>query len=156
MPGTPHQNEVAERRNLTPMEMVIRSMLSYCDVPLSLWMHALRTTMYSLNRVPRKAVPNTPYKLWIGRKPSLRHLQVLVCQAEVRLYNPHTRTTIVVSSMAILKNQKDIDFIALTIVHELLRQEMHARIISGFFIGYPENQRDIDFIVLTIVHELLR
>uniref|UniRef100_A0A2P2MWM4 Retrovirus-related Pol polyprotein from transposon TNT 1-94 n=1 Tax=Rhizophora mucronata TaxID=61149 RepID=A0A2P2MWM4_RHIMU len=88
IPGTPQQNGVAERRNRTLMDMV-RSMLSNSTVPLSLWMHALRTAAYLLNRVPSKAVPKTPYELWTGKKPSLRHLHVWGCSAEVRIYNPH-------------------------------------------------------------------
>ena len=72
------------------MEMV-RSILSNSIVPLSLWMHALKTATYLLNRVPSKAVPKTPYKLWTGRKPSLRHLHVWGCAAEVRIYNPHEK-----------------------------------------------------------------
>lgn len=75
MPGTPQQNGVAERRNRTLMEMV-RSMLSNCSLPPSLWLYALRTATYVLNRVPSKAVLKTPYELWTGRKPSLRHLRV--------------------------------------------------------------------------------
>ena len=63
MPGTPHQNGVAERRNRTLMEMV-RSMLSNSTVPISLWMNALKTAIYLLNRVPSKAVEKTPYELW--------------------------------------------------------------------------------------------
>ena len=35
MPGTPQQNDVAERHNRTLMEMV-RSMMSYSSVPISL------------------------------------------------------------------------------------------------------------------------
>ena len=90
MPGTPQQNGVAERRNRTLMEMV-RSMLSYSFVPLSLWMHSLKTATYLLNRVPSKSVPKTPYELWTGKKPSLKHLHVWGCPAEVRIYNPHEK-----------------------------------------------------------------
>ena len=90
MPGSPHQNGIAERRNRTLMEMV-RSMVNDSSVPVSLWMYALRTTAYILNRVPSKAVPKTPYELWTSRKPSLRHLHVWGCQAEVRIYNPHEK-----------------------------------------------------------------
>ena len=90
MPGTPQQNGVAERRNRALVEMV-RSMLSNCSLPLSLWIYALRTATYVLNRVPSKAVPKTPYELWTGRKPSLRHLRVWGCPAEVRLYNPQEK-----------------------------------------------------------------
>ena len=90
MPGSPHQNGIAERRNRTLMEMV-RSMVNDSSVPISLWMYALRTTAYILNRVPSKAVPKIPYELWTSRKPSLRHLHVWGCQAEVRIYNPHEK-----------------------------------------------------------------
>jgi len=90
MPGTPQQNGVAERRNRTLMDMV-RSMLSHSTVPRSLWMYALKTAMYLLNRVPSKAVERTPFELWTGRKPSLRHIHVWGCPAEVRLYNPHEK-----------------------------------------------------------------
>ncbi|WVY90570.1 hypothetical protein V8G54_036084 [Vigna mungo] len=90
MPGTPQQNGVAERRNRTLMDMV-RSMLSHSNIPLSLWMYSLKTALYLVNRVPSKAVSKTPYELWTGRKPSLRHLHVWGCPAEVRLYNPHEK-----------------------------------------------------------------
>ena len=60
---------VVERRNCTLIDM-IRSMLSYSSLLLSLWMHALKTVMYSLNGVPNKAVSKTPFELWIRRKPN--------------------------------------------------------------------------------------
>ena len=90
IPGTPQQNGVAERRNRTLIDMV-RSMMNNSSVPVSLWMYALRTATYLLNRIPSKAVPKTPYELWTKRKPSLRHLHIWGCQAEVRIYNPHER-----------------------------------------------------------------
>jgi len=90
MPGTPQQNGVVERRNRTLMDMV-RSMLSHNNVPKSLWMYSLKTAVHLLNRVPSKAVPKTPFELWTGRKPSLRHLHVWGCPAEVRIYNPHEK-----------------------------------------------------------------
>ena len=90
MPGTPHQNGVSERRNRTLMEMV-RSMMSHSSLPISMWMYALKTAMYLLNRVPSKAVSKTPFELWTGRKPSLRHLHVWGCPAEVRVNNPQEK-----------------------------------------------------------------
>ena len=54
-------------------------------------MNALKTVISLLNRVPSKAVEKIPYELWTGRKPSLRHLHVWGCPAEVRAYNPHER-----------------------------------------------------------------
>ena len=87
MPGSPEQNGVAERRNRTLMEMV-RSMISRTNLLGFLWGEALKTALYILNRVPTKAVPLTPFELWTGRKPSLNHLKVWGCPAEVKLYNP--------------------------------------------------------------------
>ena len=81
MPGTPQQNGVTERRNKTLMDMV-RSMMSNSSLPKSMWMYALKTAVYLLNRVPSKAVSKTPFELWTGRKPSLRHLHVWGCPAE--------------------------------------------------------------------------
>jgi hypothetical protein len=48
MSGDPQQNRVAERRNRTLMDMV-RSMLSYSTLPISLWMDALKTVVHILN-----------------------------------------------------------------------------------------------------------
>jgi transposase InsO family protein len=48
MSGDPQQNGVAERRNYTLIDMV-RSMLSYSTLPISLWMEALKTVIHILN-----------------------------------------------------------------------------------------------------------
>ena len=63
MPGTPQQNGVVERRNHTLMEMV-RSMMSYSSVPISLWGETLKTAMYILNRVSGKVVPKTQFETY--------------------------------------------------------------------------------------------
>jgi transposase InsO family protein len=56
--GEPQQNEVAERRNHTLMNMV-KSMLSYSTLPISLWMEALKIFIHILNRVPSKSMSKT-------------------------------------------------------------------------------------------------
>ena len=61
-PGTPQQNGVVERRNMTLLEMV-RSMMSYSTLPVSFWGYALKTAMHILNLVPSKSVPNTTKEL---------------------------------------------------------------------------------------------
>ena len=71
-PSEPQQNRVAERRNRTLMDMVL-SMMSYSTLLINLWMEALKTAIYILNRVPSKSVLKTPYELWTGREPSLNH-----------------------------------------------------------------------------------
>jgi len=78
MPGTLQQNGVSERRNRNLMDMV-RSMLINSNLPISLWMYALKTTMYLSNRVPSKAAPKTPFELWTNMIPSIRHLHVWGC-----------------------------------------------------------------------------
>jgi hypothetical protein len=62
MSGDPQQNGVAEGRNCTLIDMV-RSMISYSMLPINLWMEALKTAVYILNRVPSKSVPRTLYEL---------------------------------------------------------------------------------------------
>jgi hypothetical protein len=87
MPGEPQQNGVAKRRNRTLMDMV-RSMISYSTLPVSLWMEALKTAIHVLNRVPSKSVPKTPYEMWTGRVPSMNHLRVWGSSAEAKVFNP--------------------------------------------------------------------
>jgi hypothetical protein len=86
MPSDPQQNREAESRNRTLMDMV-RNMLSYSTLPISLWMETLKTTVHILNQVPSKSVPKTPYEMWIGRKPTLNYLHVWGCPAEAKLFN---------------------------------------------------------------------
>ena len=64
------------------MDMV-RSMMSYSDMPNSFWGHALETTLYILNLVPSKLIPITPIKLWNGHKPFLQHIQTWGSPAHV-------------------------------------------------------------------------
>ena len=47
--------------------------------------------MYIFNRVPSKAVAKTPYELWTGKKPSIRHLHVWGCLAQARPYRPNEK-----------------------------------------------------------------
>jgi hypothetical protein len=87
MSGDPQQNGMAERRNCTLMDMV-RSMLSYSTLPISLCMEALKTIVHIFNRVPSKSVPKTPYEMWTGRKHTLNYLYVWGCPVEAKLFNP--------------------------------------------------------------------
>ncbi|KAL5562820.1 hypothetical protein UlMin_032567 [Ulmus minor] len=90
MPGSPSMNGVAERRNRTLKDMV-RSMISHSTLPEKLWGEALKTAAYILNRVPTKAAAKTPYELWTGQKPSLKHFHIWGCPAEARPYKPHEK-----------------------------------------------------------------
>ena len=68
---------------------IVRSIISYSTLPISLWMEALKPVIHILNRVPSKSVPKTPYELWTGREPSLNHLRVWGCPAEAKVFNPN-------------------------------------------------------------------
>jgi hypothetical protein len=87
MSGDPQQNVVAERRNRTLMDMM-RSMLSYSTLLISLWIEALKTVIYILNRVSSKSVSKIPYELLTDRNTTLNYLHVQDCPAEAKLFNP--------------------------------------------------------------------
>ena len=90
MPGSPNQNGVVEKINRTLLDMV-KSMLSNSKLPRFLWIEALKKAVYILNQVLTKAIPKTPFELWKGWKPSLRHMRVWGCLSEVRIYNPQEK-----------------------------------------------------------------
>ena len=84
-PYTPQLNGVSERRNRTLLDMV-RSMVSFTDLPLYLWGYALQTAAHILNKVPSKSVQKTPYEIWNGKKPSFNYMRVWGCLAYVKLF----------------------------------------------------------------------
>ena len=59
-------------------------MMSYIDLPISLWGFALQTAFYILNRVPSKSVSTTPYEIWNGRAPSFKHVKIWGCPAFIK------------------------------------------------------------------------
>ena len=63
---------------------MVRSMMGFAGLPISLWGYALESACYLLNRVLSKSVTKTPYEIWIGRKPVLSHLRVWGCPAYVK------------------------------------------------------------------------
>jgi hypothetical protein len=69
------------------MDMV-KSMLSYSTLPISLWMEALKTAVHILNRVASKSVSKILYEMWTDRKLTLNYLHVWGCPAEAKLFNP--------------------------------------------------------------------
>jgi hypothetical protein len=59
----------------------------YSTLPISLWMEALKSIIYILNRVRSKSVAKTMYEMWIGRKSTLNYLHVWGCLAEAMLFD---------------------------------------------------------------------
>ena len=82
-PHTPQLNGVSKRRNRTLLDMV-QSMMSFTDLPLFLWGHALQSAIFILNQFSSKSVSSTPYEIWHGKKPSLGFLWIWGCLAYVR------------------------------------------------------------------------
>ncbi|PKI78455.1 hypothetical protein CRG98_001167 [Punica granatum] len=82
-PGTPQLNGVSERRNCTLLDMV-RSMMSYIHLPISMWGYALQTACYLLNRISSKSVSTTPYEIWNGRIPSPKNVKIWGCHAFIK------------------------------------------------------------------------
>jgi transposase InsO family protein len=84
-PYTPQQNGVAERMNKTLMKKA-RSMLSGVGLGQELWVEAVGTTCYMVNRSPSSALDDkTPHEVWSAKKPSLQHLRVFGCDAYVHV-----------------------------------------------------------------------
>jgi hypothetical protein len=78
----PHWNRVSEQRNQTLLDMV-RSMMSQANLPLSFWGYALKTAMFTLNKVPT-FVERTPYDISSGKRPGLSFLKVWGCEAYIK------------------------------------------------------------------------
>ncbi|GJV22577.1 pol polyprotein [Tanacetum coccineum] len=53
-----------------------------------IWGEAILTATYLLNKIPRKEKEETPYELWMGRKPSYQYLRVWGCLAKVANAEP--------------------------------------------------------------------
>ncbi|KAA0049866.1 gag/pol protein [Cucumis melo var. makuwa] len=72
-PGTPQQNGISERRNRTLLDMV-RSMMSYTQLPSSFWGYAVETAFHILNNVSLKSVSETPFELcqFVGYPKEMR------------------------------------------------------------------------------------
>ncbi|GJW98685.1 retrovirus-related pol polyprotein from transposon TNT 1-94, partial [Tanacetum coccineum] len=86
-PYSPQQNGIAERKNRTLKEMV-NAMLISSGLSQDMWGEAILTATYLLNKIPRKEKEETPYELWMGRKPSYQYLRVWGCLAKVAVPTP--------------------------------------------------------------------
>nr|GEX84369.1 putative polyprotein [Tanacetum cinerariifolium] len=64
-----HQNGIAERKNRTLKEMVTAMLIS-SGMSQDMWGEAILTATYLLSKIPHKEKEETPYELWMGRKPT--------------------------------------------------------------------------------------
>ncbi|KAL0381259.1 UNVERIFIED_CONTAM: hypothetical protein Sangu_0190200 [Sesamum angustifolium] len=65
----------SERKNQTLLDMV-RSMMSFLELPLSFWGNALETVAKLLNMAPSKKISQMQYEIWHGKPASYRYLKV--------------------------------------------------------------------------------
>ncbi|GJT74860.1 retrovirus-related pol polyprotein from transposon TNT 1-94 [Tanacetum coccineum] len=68
-------------RNRTLKEMVTAMLIS-SSMSQDMWGEAILTATYILNKIPHKVKEETPYELWMGRKPSYQYLRVWGCLAK--------------------------------------------------------------------------
>ena len=75
-PYTPQHNGVAERRNITIMN-IVRSMMKGTNLPLSFWAEAVEDNyLYTKSMSNSDSVLLVLEEVWSGRKPLVQHLRV--------------------------------------------------------------------------------
>jgi transposase InsO family protein len=80
-PYTPEQNGVIERDNRTVQEAA-RSTLAMSNLDTKYWAEAVSTAVYLLNRTTNRRLKGvTPFELWKGFKPDLRHIRIFGTEA---------------------------------------------------------------------------
>lgn len=58
-------------------------------MPGKFWGEAVKTAVYLLNRSPTKSLDGkTPFEVWYGRKPSVRHLRTFGCKVFAKRIQP--------------------------------------------------------------------
>nr|CAE03285.2 OSJNBb0046P18.1 [Oryza sativa Japonica Group] len=88
VPYSPQQNGVVERRNQT-IVATARSMMKAKGVPGRFWGEAMSTTVFLLNRSPKKSLDNqTPYEAWYGQRPAVHFLRTFGCMGHVKITKP--------------------------------------------------------------------
>lgn len=90
VPYCPQQNGIAERKNRTLVEMS-RCLLKEAKLPNTFWGEAIMTSNYIQNRVYSRAIDTTPYELWEGRKPDVKHLKIFGSKGYVLIPNEKLR-----------------------------------------------------------------
>ncbi|XP_021825771.1 uncharacterized protein LOC110766715 [Prunus avium] len=74
-PITPQQNGVVERKNRVLLDMA-RVMLKSAKLADLFWAEAISTACYTSNRAFfRPHTKSTPYEIWKGKKPNVKHLR---------------------------------------------------------------------------------
>ncbi|GJT38142.1 putative ribonuclease H-like domain-containing protein [Tanacetum coccineum] len=67
---------------------MVNAMLISSGLSQDMWGKSILTATYLLNKIPLKEKEETPYELWMGRKPSYQSLRVWGCLAKVVVPTP--------------------------------------------------------------------
>jgi hypothetical protein len=85
VPYTPQQNGVAERKNMTPIELT-RTMLDAYKTSDRFWAEAINTTCHAVNRLYlHRLLKKTPYELLTSNKPNVSYFRVFGSKCYVLL-----------------------------------------------------------------------
>ncbi|GFW88302.1 retrovirus-related Pol polyprotein from transposon TNT 1-94 [Trichonephila clavipes] len=79
---SPEMNGVSERFNYTPLD-AIRAMLRSSGLSNKFWSEALLCFTYTWNRICHKNQTKTPFELYCGKKPLVKHLKTFGYKAYV-------------------------------------------------------------------------
>ncbi|KAL0409643.1 UNVERIFIED_CONTAM: hypothetical protein Sradi_1898700 [Sesamum radiatum] len=63
---------------------MVRSMMSFTELPPSYWGYALETAAKLLNIAPSKSIPQMLYEIWHGKPASYKYLRVWGSPAYVK------------------------------------------------------------------------
>lgn len=81
---TPQQNGVVERKNRSLQEMA-RTLITESGLKDRFWKHAVATSVYIQNRcLLRPHESQTPYEMWFGRRPTIKHFRVFGSKCYIR------------------------------------------------------------------------
>jgi transposase InsO family protein len=85
-PYTPEQNPIAERAIRTIFESM-RSTLHHAKLTSKFWPQVAKAACYIRNRCYTSSIKSkrTPEHIWSGRKPSIKHIRVIGCNAFVHV-----------------------------------------------------------------------
>jgi IS30 family transposase len=87
IPGTPQQNGVVERQNRTIQQMA-RLMMDDKKIGQTYWVEEIHTTVHVINKAHLRPHSNkTPYEVWYGRPPSIKHLKVFGSKCYIKNNN---------------------------------------------------------------------
>jgi hypothetical protein len=90
-PYSPHQNDVAEHRNQTIVQMAW-NMMKATQMPGRFWGEVVTMAVFILNRVLTKSVEGkTHYKAWNGEQPPVHFFRTFGCVAHVKVVKPNLK-----------------------------------------------------------------